>query len=284
MIFRIHQLFIFDFPRKAILYFIILHSITAYFIAAMYSVFKKMLLRLFPERFLSRIEFILRFFYSLFYLGSAVRCNICGGRFSGFISLASGDLLCPRCGSLPRQRRLWILLQPYIHQENRMKILHFSPSRILQKKLRHKCTSQYVTTDYNAKAGTDKHYDITSIPESDESYGLIICFHVLEHIPDDRQAIRELYRILKPGGRVIIQTPFKDGDIFEDNTIITAAERLHHFGQEDHVRIYSTEGLVSRLKEAGFSVQVSQYEADPFPGLKEETILTGFKAKSHIFS
>jgi ubiquinone/menaquinone biosynthesis C-methylase UbiE len=140
--------------------------------------------------------------------------------------------------------------------------------------------SQYVTTDYDTKADTDKHYDITQIPEPEDSYGLIICFHVLEHIPDDRQAIRELYRITKPEGSIWIQTPFKDGDIYEDKTLTTVAERLHHFGQADHVRIYSAEGLVSRLKEAGFSVQAEQYGFDPVLGLKEETILICCKTKS----
>ena len=250
----------------------------------MYFLFKKLLLQLFPERFLIRIEFILRFFYSLFYIGSAVRCNICGGRFTGFIPLVSGDLLCPRCGSLPRQRRLWIILQPYIHPESPINVLHFSPSRILQKKLQRWNPAHYVTTDYETKSDTDKHYDSTHIPEPDESYGLIICFHVLQHIPDDRQAIRELYRITKPEGRVFIQTPFKEGNIYEDITITTMADRLHHFGQEDHVRIYSVEGLVNRLKEAGFSVQAELYGADPALGLNKETILICGKPKSHTFS
>jgi hypothetical protein len=239
----------------------------------MYSFFKKLLIRLFPEKFLIRIEFILRFFYSLLYLGSAVRCNICGGNFTGFIPLASGDLLCPRCGSLPRQRRLWIILQPYIHPESRINILHFSPSRILQKKIRRWNPSHYVTTDFETKAFTDKHYDITHIPEPDAHFGLIICFHILEHIPDDRQAIRELYRITKPEGGVFIQTPFKEGNMIEDKTVTTAEERLRHFGQEDHVRVYSVEGLTGRLNEAGFSVQAEQYSADPLLGLKEETVL-----------
>lgn len=239
----------------------------------MYSFLKKLLIRLFPEKFLIRIEFILRFFYSLLYLGSAVRCNICGGKFTRFIPLASGDLLCPRCGSLPRQRRLWIILQPYIHPESRINILHFSPSRILQKKLRRRKPLHYVTTDFDTKSFTDKHYDITHIPEPDEHFGLILCFHILEHIPDDRQAIRELYRITKPDGGVFIQTPFTAGKMIEDKSITTAAERLRQFGQEDHVRVYSVEGLAGRLNEAGFSVQAEQFSADPMLGLKEETVL-----------
>jgi len=162
-----------------------------------------------------------------------------------------------------------MILQPYIHIENRMKILHFSPSRILQKKLRRRLSSQYITTDYDRKTVTDRHYDITHIQEPGESFGLIICFHILEHIHDDRQAMRESFRILEPGGLVIIQTPFKEGDIYEDATIVTGIERLHQFGQEDHVRIYSVEGLVSRLKEAGFIVKAELHGMDHAMGLKE---------------
>jgi 2-polyprenyl-3-methyl-5-hydroxy-6-metoxy-1,4-benzoquinol methylase len=142
----------------------------------------------------------------------------------------------------------------------------------------------YVTTDYDRKADTDAHYDITSISEPENSFGLIICFHILEHISDDRQAIRELFRITRPEGRVFIQTPFKEGGIFEDETLATAAERLHHFGQEDHLRIYSVEGLIKRLKEADFAVQAENYGADRTLGLKEETILICRKIKSHTFS
>jgi hypothetical protein len=250
----------------------------------MYAVLKKLLFHLVPEKLLKRIEFILRYFYSLLYLGSSVRCNVCGARFSGFISLESGDLLCPRCGSLPRQRRLWIILQPHLSHGDRIKMLHFSPSRILQKRLRRMKNLQYVTSDYDRNAGTEVHYDITRIPEPDDSFGLIVCFHILEHIRDDRMAISELYRVVKPEGRIFIQTPFKEGEIYEDATLTTAAERLHHFGQEDHVRVYSADGLTSRLKEAGFTVQAEPFRDDPILGLKEEIVLICSKTKSHIVS
>jgi predicted SAM-dependent methyltransferase len=263
-------------------HFILLYIAVQYaadFNTAMYLFIKRLVVRLLPERFIRRIEFYLRFLYSLFYLGSAVRCNLCEGRFSRFIFLESGDLLCPRCGSLPRHRRLWEILQSFFPEMDGMKILHFSPSRMLQKKLLSNRHLQYVTTDYDTKAHTDKHYDITRIPEPDENYSLIICFHVLEHISDDRQAIRELYRVTEPGGRVFIQTPFQEGDIYEDVTRTTPDERRRDFGQEDHVRIYSIEGLVNRLHEAGFAVQVERYEQDPQMGLKEETVLVCRKTK-----
>lgn len=91
----------------------------------------------------------------------------------------------------------------------------------------------------------------------------------------------ELYRVLKPNGYCIIQTPFKDGDIYEDLSIDTEAERLKHFGQEDHVRIYSVAGLQSRLEQTGFKVDVRTYTEQPdnYHGFDEyETILVCTKA------
>jgi SAM-dependent methyltransferase len=152
-------------------------------------------------------------------------------------------------------------------------ILHFSPSRILQKKIRQLVPAGYITTDYDQDALTDRHYDITHVPMPEGSFELIICFHILEHIPDDRKAISELYRISKTGGVVLIQTPFQQGEIYEDKTVTGSAERLRHFGQEDHVRIYSAEGLSKRLQEGGFMVDVNQYAADSGLGLRDEIIL-----------
>jgi len=88
---------------------------------------------------------------------------------------------------------------------------------------------------------------------------LIICYHILEHITDDYQAINELFRVMKKGASCIVQTPFKDGDIYENPSIINELERLKHFGQKDHVRIYSVNGLKERLTQAGFRVDIKQF-------------------------
>ncbi len=122
----------------------------------------------------------------------------------------------------------------------------------------------------------DKHYDITKIEESDNSFDLIICYHILEHIEDDQAAMDELYRVLKKGGSCIIQTPFKDGEIYEDDTIMIAEERLKYFGQEDHIRIYSVDGLKKRLIQSGFDVKVNKFneEENNFNGFSEaESVL-----------
>lgn len=143
---------------------------------------------------------------------------------------------------------------------------------------------EYISTDFAGEFEAQKKYDITNIKESDSSFDLIICFHVLEHIEDDRQAMKELFRVLRKGGKALIQTPFKAGDIFEDITIRTPEDRLKNFGQEDHVRVYSAQGLKKRLEQAGFDVQTLSYattfknEGDEKMGMKrEETILVATK-------
>lgn len=177
--------------------------------------------------------------------------------------------MCPACGSLPRNRRLWILLQDYIWPG--MKILHFSPSRPLRRRLERWQGIQYTSTDYASEFPADKQLDITQIDEPDDKYDLIICFHVLEHISKDKKALAELYRILNSGGKCLIQTPFKSGDIYEDASITSPSDRLKYFGQEDHVRIYSTEGLAKRARDAGFNVEILRfsYSRNNELGLKE---------------
>jgi ubiquinone/menaquinone biosynthesis C-methylase UbiE len=134
----------------------------------------------------------------------------------------------------------------------------------------------YTASDLSGDFIAGKAFDITDIQAEDHSYDLVICYHVLEHVEDDTQAMKELYRIVKPGGHCIIQTPFKEGDIYEDFSIRSPQERLQHFGQDDHVRIYSIEGLKGRLEAAGFKVDIRSFreEASNSHGYKnEDTIL-----------
>ena len=226
-------------------------------------------------------ELAIRKVFAFRYKGNQFYCNICQSGLSQFIPFPSGDLLCPFCGSLPRNRRLWQLL----HEQELLKgrILDFSPSRCLHREMGKQTNIDYISTDFAGEFEAQKTYDITRIGEPDSSFDLIICFHVLEHVEDDEAAMRELYRILKKGGQALIQTPFKDGDIFEDVAIRTPEERLKKFGQEDHVRVYSAQGLKKRLEQAGFDVQLQSYtlsdtEADFKMGMKaEETILVATK-------
>ncbi|MEL7159370.1 MAG: class I SAM-dependent methyltransferase, partial [Bacteroidota bacterium] len=151
---------------------------------------------------------------------------------------------------------------------------HFSPPRVLAELLRNAGTREYLTTDFAGEFTSDRHYDITAINEPDERFDVIVCFHVLEHIPDDRAAMAELHRVLAPGGLCLIQTPFREGAIYEDPSLVTPAERLVAFGQEDHVRVYSVAGLTGRLRTAGFRVMAMTYPPNHYHGWRGgETVL-----------
>ena len=115
-----------------------------------------------------------------------------------------------------------------------------------------------------------------------ESFDLIICYHILEHIDNDIKAMNELWRILTKGGYCIIQTPFKEGEIYENNAITSPKEREKHFGQSDHVRVYSINGLTKRLENVGFQVEIRNFREkyENINGLNEtETVLICQKPK-----
>jgi ubiquinone/menaquinone biosynthesis C-methylase UbiE len=116
-------------------------------------------------------------------------------------------------------------------------------------------------------------YDITQIPEQENQFDLIICYHILEHVIEDLKAMNELYRVLKSNGTIIIQTPYKEGKIYEDYSITTESDRLIHFGQEDHVRVYSVEGLKARLESVGFKVIVNRFEIEEYLGFSANEIV-----------
>jgi len=171
--------------------------------------------------------------------------------------LSNADSMCPNCGSIERNRRLWSLLETEFLVPN-CTVVDFSPSRCLYRKMKRVPNINYQSTDLSGDFIADHQFDITNLKMADSTVDLIICYHILEHIPDDILAISELFRVMKPAAKALIQTPFKDGEIYEDNTILTKEDRLHHFGQEDHVRIYSVSGLKKRLENQGFIVEIRE--------------------------
>lgn len=221
-----------------------------------------------PQQFLFENEVLLRSLIYPLYRGKNHACNLCKKHLKDFVLVENGNLVCPVCGSLPRTRRLWKLLhEKYLKPE--IKILDFSPSRTLYRILKKDKSITYFSTDFENEFLADYRFDITNIDAESESFDLIICYHILEHIDNDQQAMRELFRVLKPDGTCLIQTPFKDGEIYEDFSITTQEDRSKHFGQDDHVRIYSVNGLKERLEKSGFLVDVQTFPKDHFLGLCE---------------
>jgi len=239
-----------------------------------YEFLKHIAKTLLPKQTLLDNEAKLRRITSLFYKGKDVLCPICQQSFRKFILLDSGEKLCPSCGSLARHRRLFFLLEGRMSGKT---VLDFSPSRALYRRFKKVDSIQYVASDYSNEFLSDKKLDITFLEEEDESFDLVICYHILEHIENDKLAMKELYRVLKNSGECWIQTPFKEGEIYEDQSISDSKQRGIHFGQEDHVRIYSVNGLKDRLEKTGFLVEVNSYKAEAKYGFEEEIILIAKK-------
>ncbi len=133
-------------------------------------------------------------------------------------------------------------------------MLHVAPETMFRKILKKNIGSGYLTADLNGK-GVDIAMDITAIQYADNTFDIIYCSHVLEHVPDDRLAMREFRRVLKPDGWAVILVPITTDKTHEDPSVTDPAERLRRFGQEDHVREYGPD-YVDRLREAGFRVEV----------------------------
>jgi predicted SAM-dependent methyltransferase len=238
----------------------------------MYSQIKRFILKYFPSV-IHQNEALLRKIMALAYRGKAHQCPICSYKLSRFIQLENGDQLCPRCGSLGRSRRLYALLKGHVGIS---KVLHFSPPKSLKLQLEKWEHFDYVSSDYENEFEAELQLDITNINLPSESIDLIICYHVLEHIPNDMQAMRELYRILKAGGTAYIQTPFSKEQFLEDLSIISPEERFRLYGQADHVRLYTVEKLVERLESVGFNVERLEFAEEKnnrFGFKEEETVL-----------
>lgn len=224
----------------------------------MYLRIKNILKSLIPKSIIYKYENIFRYLYYQFYRGNKYYCNICEKNLRQFIVFDDGEKICPRCGSLARNRRLWYILKTGYVKDN-TKILDFSPSRNIYRVLKKSKNISYLSTDFSGEFLADKKYDITQLEIDDNSFDLIICYHILEHIDNDIKAMKELYRVLNQGGTCLIQTPFKEGEIYEDISIVNPLERLKIFGQSDHIRIYSVNGLKDRLEKASFNVNILEF-------------------------
>ena len=147
----------------------------------------------------------------------------------------------------------------FFTSKNIKKVLHFAPEQAFYKRFRNQKNLEYTTTDLLSPLA-DVKADICNLPFKDNQYDVILCNHVLEHIPDDTKAMQELYRVLKPGGMAILQIP-QDLSLtttYSNNAITNQKERAKIFGQYDHVRIYGRD-YFDKLKSVGFTVVEEDY-------------------------
>jgi hypothetical protein len=194
--------------------------------------------------------------------GNRVVCPICEGSWRAFLPFGVGGrlrrgALCPGCGSLERDRAAWLHFQsPEERLHSGTRILHVAPERCLEPRLRRLLGPRYVTGDL-LRDDVDRKLSIENLPFEDHEFDAIVCNHVLEHVLDDRRALRELHRVLVSGGWALLQVPLVEGlaQTQEDPSVSTARERRRRFGQHDHVRAYGKD-YVDRLRDAGFEPEL----------------------------
>ena len=166
------------------------------------------------------------------------------------------NVLSPGTLSLERHRLMWLYLQKETDFfTEKLKVLHIAPEQSFYKRFRKMKNLDYTTCDLNSPIA-DVKADIQNLPFEDNSFDVIFCNHVLEHVEDDKKALSELYRVMKPGGWGIFQVPirYQLEKTFEDPTITDKKERIEKFGQYDHVRVYGTD-YYSTLESIGFKVE-----------------------------
>ena len=194
---------------------------------------------------------------------------------------------CYNCGSKDRERLVFIYLKEKLSifdQPDKLKILHFAPERNLSNKLRSAGFAKYICGDLFSEGyeypDYVEHIDVLDIPYKANTFDLVICNHVLEHVPDDIGAMKEIYRVLKKGGKSILQTPISKIRLktIEDPSIIDPEERRIKFGQSDHVRIYGQD-YQKKLESVGFLVsRINISEEYSIYGLNpEEDLFIGNK-------
>ncbi len=206
------------------------------------------------------------------YKGSKFECPVCKCKLKTFLPggldipiirekdiIGAGffeDVMCPVCGSYNRDRLFYMFLKRETDIfKNSCKLLHIAPEKAIQELLKKSKNVDYLSSDINSPLA-DIEMDITNIQFPRESFDIILCNHVLEHVPDDSKAISELYRVLKYNGWAILQVPISYNleITYEDFSITDPKERELHFGQNDHVRIYGKD-YFERLEKAGFIVE-----------------------------
>ena len=188
-----------------------------------------------------------------------LHCPICGTRAARFLPFGLAgrrNAQCPGCGSVERHRLLWVYLVRHTDLlRRRLDVMHSAPEGCLEPILRALPNWRYQSVDrFNPAA--DVSADLTSLPFPPRRFDAVLSSHVLEHIRDDRTAMAELARVLRPGGQAIVMVPFdpKRAETEEGADIDDAAERMARFGHPFHFRIYGRD-FVDRLSAAGFQVE-----------------------------
>ncbi len=223
---------------------------------------------------------------ALYLKGSRYTDPIDGKSFRKFLPYGYGEqrpnVLSPSTLSLERHRLLWLYLKnetDFFDTSKSFKVLHMAPEQCFLARFKRLPHVNLISADLYSPI-VDVKADICELPFDNQAFDVIFCNHVLEHIVDDRKAMQELFRVMKPGGYGIFQIPqdYSLNKTYEDFSITTPEERAKHFGQYDHVRVYGSD-YFDRLREVGFKVEEMNYskklsdlEIDKYRLMKDEIL------------
>lgn len=244
------------------------------------------LLRNIPRPLLIKISIWAQKPVAYYFAGNGVEDPISGQRFRKFLPYGQNkytkrdNVLSPGTFSLERHRLMWLFLKNETDFfTTRYKVLHIAPEQCFYKKFKKLPNLSYTTADYNSPIA-DVHFDLHEAPFANNSFDVVFCNHVLEHVEEDKVCMKELYRIMKPGGWGIFQVPIdvQRDQTLEDVSINTPRLREKYYWQKDHVRLYGLD-YKEKLEGAGFDVEVIDYikklskaELDRYRLHKEEKI------------
>ena len=212
-------------------------------------------------------------------LGFSVSCPLCDWRASSMIPagvvskvfqeqkvIGAGwrpNNVCPRCGCNDRERLMFLFLRDIAHLGREpSRVLHVAPERRLARFMTSFPTIHYFSADLQ-EPGVMTHMDVARAAFADNVFDAVLCNNVLEHVPDDRAAMKELRRVMKPGAWAILQTPISLtlNATDEDLSVTSPQEREARFGQGDHCRMYARD-YFDRLESVGFEVILYDYVGD----------------------
>ena len=216
----------------------------------------------------------------LIFHGRRYECPICGAKLRKYLPYGRRNALlermhvvgggrrehglCPVCGSLDRERLLYLFLCRETDIFSRpVRLLHVAPERPLERLFRASSRIEYITADKFRNSVAVK-MDITSMPFPDMCFDAVLCNHVLEYVADEVTALKECYRVLKPGGWAIIQEQIAESleITYENPALVSAADRLAEYGDGDHVRLYGRD-YARRMERGGFAVKVFDWSTEP---------------------
>lgn len=223
-----------------------------------------LLIRFVPRKYLQLFSQYPLKVYAFFMKGNKVECPVCEGRFTKFLPYGRlsprPNALCPSCLSLERHRLMYLYLKNKTSFfEDKSYVLHVAPEYCFIDRFEKLSNLKYLTADIESPLAKVK-MDIESIQYPDNTFDVIFCNHVLEHVNDFYIATKELYRVLKPGGYAIMQSPqdLKLPKTIEDPSITDPRERERVFLQSDHLRLFG-QNYGDELRTAGFNVIEDKY-------------------------